>query len=71
MPGFGLHSATAEAQRGAPRGVRRPGAASTTTPYRFRFTGAMFSRLDYFHPSLLGQATRRRDLAHVVVGSVG
>jgi hypothetical protein len=25
--------------------------------YRFRFTRAMFSRLDYFHPSLLGQAT--------------
>jgi hypothetical protein len=25
--------------------------------YRFRFTRAMFSRLDSFHPSLLGQAT--------------
>jgi hypothetical protein len=50
----------AEAQRGAPRGVRRLGRVPLRGlghTYRFRFTGAMFSRLDYFHPSLLGQAT--------------
>ena len=39
--------------------------------YRFRFTRAMFSRLDYFHRACSARPPRRRDLAHVVVGVMG